>query len=111
LPGLDSLLTFFRAAHVHAELWQGRCVQINGRKTEPLGHLPPPETLEWSRIVNEIVLKYLRGNFITAVEKNVRFGDGLGVVLRSREGGFVVRATTYAWRLSRPSRAQIPAPW
>ena len=90
LPGLDSLPTFFPAANVHAELWQGRCVQINGRKTEPLGHLPPPETLEWSRIINEMVLKYLRGNFITAVEKNARFGDGLSVVLRSREGGFLV---------------------
>ena len=37
-----------------------------------------------------MVLKYLRGNFITAVEKNARFGDGLSVVLRSREGGFLV---------------------
>ena len=29
------------AANVHAELWQGRCVQINGRKTEPLTHHRP----------------------------------------------------------------------
>jgi hypothetical protein len=66
LPGLGSLLAFFRAAGVHVEVVRGRCLWINGSQTQPLAHLPPSETLEWNSIVNEIALKYRFASFGTA---------------------------------------------
>src|SRR5258708_11493290 len=53
LPGLDSLLAFFRVAGVRVELVGGRRLWIDGAQTEPLAHLPPPETPDWNRLTPE----------------------------------------------------------
>ena len=53
LPGLDSLLAFFRVAGVRVELVGGRRLWIDGAQTEPLAHLPPPETPQWNRLTPE----------------------------------------------------------
>jgi len=60
LTGLDSLLAFFRVAGVRVELVGGRRPWIDGAQTEPLAHLPPPETLEWNRLT-------ARGVFSSAI--------------------------------------------
>jgi hypothetical protein len=58
LPGLDSLMGFFRAAGANVELTRGRWLWINGVRAEQLNHLPPPETLEWNVIVSGIALRF-----------------------------------------------------
>lgn len=108
LPGLDSLLAFFRAADVRVEVVHGRCLRINGKQTQPLGHLPPPETLEWSRIVNEIALDYVGYKFSGAVRNNARFGDGLRISLRPREKGFAIMRDDMQLAVIHATGAQIP---
>jgi hypothetical protein len=108
LPGLDSLLAFFRATGVRVELVHGRCLRINDAQTAPLAHLPPPETLEWNSIVNEIALKYLRSRFIKAVKDNARFGEGVRVVLQPGERGFAIMRGDVRLAVIHATRAQIP---
>jgi len=108
LPGLDSLLGFFRSAGVSVELRRGRWLWINGAQAEHLTHLPPPETLEWSSIVNEITLKYLRSKFIRAITENAYFGEGARVVMVPRESGFAVMRGDVRLVVIHPAQAQIP---
>jgi hypothetical protein len=107
-PGLESLIAFLRDAHVSVELVRGRYLRIDGTQTEPLRHLPPQETLEWNSVVNEIALEYLRSKFVRSVEDNTCFGDGLRVVLRPREKGFVVMRDDVRLATIHASRAVIP---
>src|SRR5580704_14599801 len=81
LPGLDSLLGFFRAADVRVELRRGRWLWINGVQAEHLTHLPPPETLEWNSILSEITLKYLLTKFLRSIGENSCFAADVRVEL------------------------------
>ena len=90
LPGINDLLAFFRAAGIDAEPMPGWYLQINGSRTRPITHLPPPKTLEWHMIVDEIALKHAGGKFIRAIEDNARFGEGLRALLLQREHGFAI---------------------
>ena len=108
LPGIEGLLVFFRAAGVDAKLVSGMCLRIDGSQTHSLAHLPPPETLEWKTVVDEIALKYVGGKFIRAVEDNARFGDGLRALLRPHERGFVIMRGDVQLAIIHATRAQIP---
>ena len=108
LPGIGGLLAFFRAAGVDAELVSGLCLRINGSQTHSLAHLPPPETLEWQTIVDEIALKFVGGKFIKAMEDNARFGDGLRALLRQHEKGFAIMHGDVRLAIIHATRAQIP---
>jgi hypothetical protein len=107
LPGLDSLLSFFRAAGVRVELGSGRRLWINNVQAERLTHLPPPETLEWNSIVSEIALKYLHGKFDRAIADNARVSVGVRVVFVPRERGFAVMRGDVRLALIQAARAQI----
>lgn len=108
LPGLDSLLGFFRAADVHVELGPGRWLWINGVQAEHMTHLPPPETLEWNSIVSEIALKHLPNKFIGAIADNIRVDEGDRVVLVPREKGFAVMCGDVRLAVIHAARVQIP---
>ena len=108
LPGIDGLLAFFRAAGVDVELVNGGCLWINGSQTQPLTHLPPPETLEWKTIVDEMALKYVGGKFIRAMKDNARFGEGLRALLLRRERGFAIMRGDVRLAIIHPTHAQIP---
>jgi hypothetical protein len=108
LPGLDSLLGFFRAAGVHVELGRGRWLWINGVQAEHLTHLPPPQTLEWNSIVSEIALKHLRSKFIGAIADNLRVGEGVRAVLVPRERGFAVMRGDVRLAVIHAARVQVP---
>ena len=107
-PGLAGLLAFFRAAGVDAELVSGLCLRINDSQTHSLAHLPPPETLEWQTVVDEIALKYLSRMFSGAVEDNARFGNGLRTLLRPHERGFAIMRGDVRLAIIHATRAQIP---
>lgn len=107
-PGIGGLLAFFRAAGVDAKLVEGMCLRIDGSQTHSLAYLPPPETLEWQTIVDEIALKYVGGKFIKAVEDNARFGDGLRALLRQHERGFAIMRDDVQLAIIHATRAQIP---
>jgi hypothetical protein len=107
-PGLESLIAFLRAAGVSVEVVRDRYLRLDGIQTEPLSHLPQQETLEWNSVVNKIVLEYLRSKFVRAVEDNTCFGEGLRVVLRAREKGFVVMRDDVRLATIHASRAEIP---
>ncbi len=104
----DSLLGFFRDAGIDAEFGRGGCLWINGSQTEPLAQLPSPETPEWLNVVNEIALKYARDKFISAVEDNARFGDGLRPSLLTQEKGFVIMRGDVRLAVIRAARTSIP---
>lgn len=108
LPGIDGLLAFYRAAHVRAELGRNGRLWINGYQIKPLTHLPPPDTIEWERAVDEITLKYVGNKFIKAVENNARFGEGLRAFLRRREMGFAIMRGDVRLAIIHATHAQIP---
>lgn len=107
-PGIAGLLAFFRAAGVDAELVSGMCLRINGSQTHSLAHLPPPETLEWKTVVDEIALKYVGRMFSGAVEHNARFGKGPRALLRPHERGFAIMRGDVRLAIIHATRAQIP---
>ena len=108
LPGLDSLLGFFRGAGVEVELRAGRWLWIDGVKAEHLTHLPPPETLEWNSIVSKIALKYLPSRFNRAIADNACFDADLRVVLVPRESGFAVMRSDVRLAVIQAARVLIP---
>jgi hypothetical protein len=89
-PGIERLLEFFHAAGIDAQIGHAGHSLINGIQTEPLAHIPSPGTAEWINVVNEIALRYVRDEFIRAVENNARFGDDLHLSLQPRERGFAI---------------------
>lgn len=105
---LERLLEFFRAAGVNAEIGHAGRLWINGSQTEPLAHLPSPDTAEWINAVNEIALKHARDEFIRAVEDNAHFGDGLRVSLLQRERGFVIMRGDVRLGVIHPAHAYLP---
>ena len=108
LPGIDGLLAFFRAAGVDAALQRGGRLRINGHQTPPLTHLPPPKTLEWKTIVDEMALEYVSDRFVKAVTANAHFGKGLRGFLGRPERGFVILRDGVRVALLCPTCAQIP---
>ena len=108
LPGIGGLLAFFQDAGVDAKLMPSGSLRVNGSQIPPLTHLPPPETLEWQTIVDEIALKYVGGRFIRALKDNARFGDGLLALLQQREKGVAIMRGDMRLAVIHPTRAQIP---
>ena len=86
LPGAYGLQAFFRDAGVAPNSGR-RGLRINGSEVQRLARLPRPETPEWKKIVDEIVVKYALDEFKRAVEGNARFDEGLRIPLHgAREG-------------------------
>jgi hypothetical protein len=88
LPGARGLLAFFRAAGFDAELGRDGWLRIGGKQIYSLYRLPGPETLEWKKTVDKIVVKRLRDKFNKAVGDNARFADGVRIV--SQWNGFAI---------------------
>ena len=105
---LEYLAGFFRAAGVGTEIGPAGRLRINGSQTQPLAHLPSPDTAEWINIVNEIALKYARDEFIRAIEDNARFDDGLRLSLQPRERGFVIMRGDVRLGVIHPAHAFLP---
>lgn len=105
---VDRLLGFFRDAGVDAELGRDGCLWINGSQTEPLAHLPSPDTPEWINKVNEIAVKYVREKFIRAVEDNACFGDSLRCSLLPHAKGFAIMRGDVRLAVIHPTHTFIP---
>jgi hypothetical protein len=105
---VDRLLGFFRDAGVDAELGRDGCLWINGSQTEPLAHLPSPDTPEWINRVNEIAMKYVRDKFIGAVEDNACFGDSLRLSLLPHAKGFAIMRGDVRLAVIHPTHTFIP---
>jgi hypothetical protein len=101
------LVAFFRAAGMRAG-FSSEWLSINGRKLQRIGHLPPPETLEWKRIVDEIVLEHFGDMFNMVVSQNARFGEGLLALLQAHERGFAIVHDDVRLAVIHPTCAQIP---
>jgi hypothetical protein len=105
---VDRLLGFFRDAGVDAELGRDGYLWINGSQTEPLAHLPSPDTPEWINKVNEIAVKYVRDKFIRAVEDNACFGDSLRTSLLPHAKGFAIMRGDVRLAVIHPTHTFIP---
>jgi len=91
LPGINSLLAFFREAGIRAELVHGGCLWINGHQTLPLARiLPPPPKLDWDNIIDAMAVSYTPDKFIVAVTDNACFDEGLRAFLRRAEKDFAI---------------------
>jgi hypothetical protein len=109
LPGVDQLLTFFRAAGVRVEVGRGRRLLINGVQTRPLTWtLPSPERISWNHVIDEMALKYTGRKFLKAVADNARFGEGLRAFLRPRLEGFAIMRDGVRLAIIRATGAEIP---
>lgn len=106
LPGAYGLQAFFRDAGVRAELLDAG-LWINGSEVQRLARLPRPETLEWKKIVDEIVVKYALDEFKRAVEGNARFGEGLRISPQWSERGFAIMHHDVRLAIIHPTRAYI----
>jgi hypothetical protein len=106
--GIDSLLEFFHAAGVDAQLEPTGHLWIDGHRIEPLTQVPSPGTAEWSNVINEIALKYVRDKFIRAVEDNARFVAGLGASLLPLPKGVAIMRGDERLGVIRPAHASIP---
>ena len=109
--GIDSLLEFFRAAGVDAQLGPTGHLWIDGRRIEPLAQVPSPETAEWINVVNEVALKYVRDKFIRTVEDNARFVADLGASLLPLPKGVAIMRGDEQLGVIRPAHASIPHHW
>lgn len=108
LPGIDSLLTFFRASGVDAELARDGSLRINGSQTKPLAWiLPSPNTIDWNNVIDEMTLKYVSDKFVEAVKDNARLGDGLRAFLRQPDKGFAIMRDDVRLAVIHPTRAQV----
>jgi hypothetical protein len=107
LPGILSLLAFFRVAGVDTEVAPGGHLIVNGRRTRPIKHLPPAETLEWKTIIDELALMHAGGKFVKAVDGNALFGEGLRALLRQREKGFAIMRGDVRLAMIHATRARI----
>lgn len=109
LPGVDHLLAFFRDAGVRVEVRRGGHLLINGSQTRPLAWiLSSPGRLDWDNVIDEMILKYVGGEFLRAVEDNARFDRGLRAFLRRREKGFAIMRGDVQLAIIRATSAQIP---
>ena len=105
--GIDSLLEFFRAGSIDAQLGPAGHLWMDGSQIGPLTHVPSPEKAEWINAVNEIALKYIRDKFISAVENNTRFGADLGASLLPRENGVAIMRGDERLAVIYPAHASI----
>lgn len=110
LPGIDQLLSFFRAADVPIELVRGGRLWINRRRqTGALTWmLPARERLDWNTVIDEMALEYTGDRFAHAIAENARFGEGLRAFLRRREKGFEVMRDEVRLAMIHASRAEVP---
>jgi hypothetical protein len=109
LPGIDRLMSFFKAAGVNAELVRGGRLWINGSQTRPLTWiLPARERLDWNNVIDEMALEYVGDRFTNAVADNARFGEGLRAFLRRREKGFEIVRDEVRLALIRATHARVP---
>jgi hypothetical protein len=106
--GIDSLVGFFRAGGIDAQLGPGGDLRIDGSQIGPLNHVPSPETAEWVNAVNEIALKYVRGKFISAVENNTHFGVRFGASLLPADKGVAIMRGGERLAVIYPAHASIP---
>lgn len=107
MPGAYALLAFLRAADVRAKLVDGGWLSINDEKIQPVGHLPRPETFEWRKKVDEIVVGHVRDKFNVAVEDNAHFGKGFGVVPQWSKSGFSIMRDDVQLAFIHPTRTYI----
>ena len=108
LPGVDSLLAFFRDAGVEVEIVNRGCLRINGSQTKPLAWiLPSPDSLDWNNVIDDMTLKYVGEKFLKVVRDNARFGEGLRAFLRPHDKGFVIMRDDLRLAVIRASHAQI----
>jgi hypothetical protein len=109
LPGVDGVISFFRSAGVTAELLPDGRLRVNGEETRPLPHiLPPPGTIDWSEVIDEMAIRYASDKFIRAVSDNGRFGEGLRAFLRKSDMGFAIMHHAMRLGLIRATRAYVP---
>ena len=109
LPGLERMLSFFRAAEVEVELLTGGHLLINGRRTGQLDViLPRRERLDWNSMVDEMALDYAGERFAHALSENACFHEHLRAFLRRRETGFEIRRDEVRLALIHATRAEIP---
>jgi hypothetical protein len=109
LPGINGLLSFFRAADIPIELVRGGRLWINRHQTGPLTWmLPSRERLDWSNVIDEMVLEYAGDRFAHAVAENARFGEGLRAFLRRREKGFEIVRDEVRLAMIHASHARVP---
>jgi hypothetical protein len=106
LPGAYGLLEFLRPVDERVRLVDG-CLRINGERIRHVDQLPRPETLEWRKAVDKIVVEHLRAAFIKAVEDNARFGKDLRTVPRWSECGFWIIRGGVSAAIIHPTRAYI----
>ena len=106
MPGAYGLLEFLCAVGVRAELVDG-WLRISGEQIQRVDHLPRPETFEWRKAVDRIVVEHIRETFNTAVEDNARFSNGLRVVPQWSESGFSIIRDDVQLAIIHPTRAYI----
>lgn len=107
LPGVDRLLSFFRAAGVRVEVVKQGALRIDGGQTRPLAWMLP-RTVDWDSVIDQMVMQYVGGRFVKAVADNARFGEGLRAFLRQREKGFAIMRDDVRLATIYPTRAHIP---
>jgi hypothetical protein len=109
LPGIDRLLSFFRAADVPIELVRGGRLWINRHQTSALTWiLPARERLDWNNVIDEMALEYAGDRFAHAVAENARFGEGLRAFLRRRENAFEVMRDEVRLAMIHATQARVP---
>jgi hypothetical protein len=107
LPGGYALLTFLCAAGVRAKLVDDGWLWINDEQIQRVDHLPRPETFEWRKIVDKIVVDHVRDKFNMVVEDNAHFGKGLGVVPQWSKSGFSIMRDDVQLAFIHPTRTYI----
>jgi len=106
--GIDSLLGFFRAGGIDAQLGPDGHLRIDGSQIGPLNQLPSPDTAEWVNAVNEIALKHIHDKFTSAVENNAPVGASLGASLLPGEKGVAIMRDGERLAVIYPAHASIP---
>jgi hypothetical protein len=110
LPGLNRLISFFRAAEIPVELVRGGRLWINRQQTGPLTwSLPDRRRLDWNSVIDEMALEYAGDRFAHAVADNARFGAGLRAFLRRREKGFEIKRDEVRLAMIHATHARVPS--
>jgi hypothetical protein len=105
--GIDSLLEFFRAAGIDAQLGAAGRLWVDGSQIASPTRVPSPETTEWINTVNEIALEYVRDKFIGAVEANAGFGTDFAASLLPLEKGVAIMRGDERLAVIHPAHASI----
>jgi hypothetical protein len=106
-PGAYNLVAFLRAADVSAKLDRDGRLWINGKRVQHGDQLPQPETFQWRKKVDTIVVDHIRDKFNTAVDDYARLGKGLRIIPQWRERGFSVVDGDVQLAIIHPTRAYV----